>query len=223
MDEADSYLSPGVFAGERRPGRPGVRLILVLGLAVALGCGDAASRPGAVALDTAVPVLRSVQQDTVRRRLNAQVSQARHSAIVDAAARARPAVVSVNIIRRQRRVARRSVFDFFMPREYEALVEGVGSGFVISGDGIVITNQHVTEGAEQIVVTTSEGKDYAAELLGEDPLTDIAVLKIDAEGLATIPIGSSREPDVEGFTINEDLEIISDERGVRIARGEESD
>ena len=193
MDEADSYLSRGAFAGERRPGRPGVRLISVLGLAVALGCGDAASRPGAVALDTAVPVLRSVQQDTVRRRLNAQVSQARHSAIVDAAARARPAVVSVNIIRRQRRVARRSVFDFFMPREYEALVEGVGSGFVISGDGIVITNQHVTEGAEQIVVTTSEGKDYAAELLGEDPLTDIAVLKIDAEGLATIPIGSSRD------------------------------
>ncbi len=56
MDEADSYLSPGVFAGERHPGRPGVRLISVLGLAVALGCGDAASRPGAVALDTAVPV-----------------------------------------------------------------------------------------------------------------------------------------------------------------------
>ena len=182
-DEADSY----------RPGRPGVRLIWALGLAAALGCGDAASTPGAVALDTAVPAPRSVPQDTVRRRLNEQVSQARHSAIVDAAARARPAVVSVNIIRRQRRVARRSVFDFFMPREYEALVEGVGSGFVISEDGIVITNQHVTEGAEQIIVTTSDGKDYAAELLGEDPLTDIAVLKIDAAGLATISIGSSRD------------------------------
>ncbi|MDH5805438.1 MAG: trypsin-like peptidase domain-containing protein, partial [Gemmatimonadota bacterium] len=131
--------------------------------------------------------------DTVRTRLNTQVTEARHSAIVEAAARVSPAVVSVNVLRRQRQASRRSPFDFFMPRDYERLVEGVGSGFVISADGIVITNQHVTDGAEQIVVTTPDGTDYDAELVGEDPLTDIAVLKIQGDRLPTAALGRSTD------------------------------
>ena len=168
-------------------------MITVFALALVVGCADADTRLDTRALDTPTPIASIVRQDTTRRRLNEAVTAARRSAIVDAAARVSPAVVSVNIIRRQRRVARRSVFDMFMPREFEPLVEGVGSGFIISEDGIVITNQHVTEGAEQIVVTTSDGTDYPARLLGEDPLTDIAVVKIDAEGLPTTPVGSSRD------------------------------
>ncbi len=168
-------------------------MITVFALALVVGCADADTRLDTRALDTPTPIASIVRQDTTRRRLNDAVTAARRSAIVDAAARVSPAVVSVNIIRRQRRVARRSVFDMFMPREFEPLVEGVGSGFIISEDGIVITNQHVTEGAEQIVVTTSDGTDYPARLLGEDPLTDIAVVKIDAEGLPTTPLGSSRD------------------------------
>src|SRR5438046_5951473 len=73
----------------------------------------------------------------------------------------------------------------FMPRGYEQTVEGYGSGFIVSSDGVVITNQHVTQGAEQIVVTTRDGRDFPAKVLGEDPLTDIAVLKVDATGLPT--------------------------------------
>ena len=169
-----------------------MRLIAALGLGLALGCSEPPPRhDGAVpAVDTPIAAPAPIQQDTARQRLNAQVTETRRSAIVDAAARARPAVVSVNIIRR-RRVAQRSFF--FMPQEYERLVQGVGSGFVVSENGVVITNQHVTEGAEQIVVTTTDGTDYPAELLGEDPLTDIAVLKIDAQNLPTMAIGSSRD------------------------------
>jgi len=123
----------------------------------------------------------------------AQITGARQSAIVDAAARVGPAAVSVNVLRRQRNVARNPFESFFLPREYERTVEGFGSGFVLTRDGIIITNQHVTDGAEQIVVTTREGRDYPAKLLGEDPLTDIAVLKIEAADLPTAPIGASTD------------------------------
>src|SRR2546428_12484653 len=80
-----------------------------------------------------------------------------------------------------------------MPRGAEQIVEGYGSGFVVSSDGVVITNQHVTQGAEQIVVTTRDGRDFPAKILGEDPLTDIAVLKLDATGLPTAPLGKSTD------------------------------
>src|SRR6266702_2433221 len=128
-----------------------------------------------------------------RQARSAVVADARRSAIVDAAGRAGPAVVSVNVLKRERQVPLDPFAQFFMPRGFERQVEGYGSGFVISSDGIVITNQHVTDGAEQIVVTTREGADYPAKVLGEDPLTDIAVLKIDATGLPTAPLGSSAD------------------------------
>ncbi|PYP30815.1 MAG: serine peptidase [Gemmatimonadetes bacterium] len=112
---------------------------------------------------------------------------------MDAAGRVGPAVVSVNVLKRERQMPEDPFAQFFMPRGYERQVEGYGSGFIISPDGVVITNQHVTDGAEQIVVTTREGTDYPAKLLGEDPLTDIAVLKIVATGLPTAPLGRSAD------------------------------
>jgi serine protease Do len=128
-----------------------------------------------------------------RTQRSAEIGRERRSTIAEAAARVAPAVVSVNVLRRERRIAQDPFDWFFMPRGAERQVEGIGSGFVISPDGIVITNQHVTQGAEQIVVTTRDGTDYPATLLGEDPLTDIAVLKIEGRGLPTAPLGSSND------------------------------
>ena len=110
-----------------------------------------------------------------------------------AAARLAPAVVSVNVLRRERQLPQDPFDQFFMPRGSEQVVEGYGSGFIISPDGVVITNQHVTQGAEQIVVTTRDGRDLPAKILGEDPLTDIAVLKVEGSGLATAPLGNSTD------------------------------
>jgi serine protease Do len=121
------------------------------------------------------------------------INEARQSAIVDAAARVSPAVVSVNVLKRRRQVTRDPFDFFFVPRESERTVEGFGSGFVVSRDGVVITNQHVTDGADQIVVTMRDGRDYPAKLLGEDPLTDIAVLKIEGTDLPTTPLGASSD------------------------------
>src|SRR2546428_1692981 len=80
-----------------------------------------------------------------------------------------------------------------MPRGAEQIVEGYGSGFVVSSDGVVITNQHVSQGAEQIVITTRDGRDFPAKLLGEDPLTDIAVLKVSGSDLPVAPLGKSTD------------------------------
>ena len=110
-----------------------------------------------------------------------------------AAARLAPAVVSVNVLRRERQLPQDPFDLFFMPRGSEQVVEGYGSGFIVSPDGVVITNQHVTQGAEQIVVTTRDGRDLPAKILGEDPLTDIAVLKVEGSGLATAPLGNSTD------------------------------
>src|SRR5439155_1199745 len=64
---------------------------------------------------------------------------------------------------------------------------------VVSSDGVVITNQHVTQGAEQIVVTTRDGRDFPAKVLGEDPLTDIAVLRVNGSDLPVAPLGQSTD------------------------------
>ncbi len=119
--------------------------------------------------------------------------KSRRTAIVTAAARLAPAVVNVNVLRRERQLPQDPFDLFFMPRGSEQVVEGYGSGFIVSPDGVVITNQHVTQGAEQIVVTTRDGRDLPAKILGEDPLTDIAVLKVEGSGLPTAPIGNSSD------------------------------
>ena len=120
------------------------------------------------------------------------VGQSRRSAIGAAAARVAPAVVSVNVVRRERQMPRDPFERMMIPRGFERRVEGLGTGFIVSADGLIISNQHVTSGAEQIVVTLRDGRDFPARLLGDDDQTDIAVLKIDVTGLPVAPIGRSR-------------------------------
>jgi len=120
------------------------------------------------------------------------VGQSRRSAIGAAAARVAPSVVSVNVVRRERQMPRDPFEQMMIPRGFERRVEGLGTGFIVSADGLIISNQHVTSGAEQIVVTLRDGRDFPARLLGEDDQTDIAVLKIDVTGLPVAPIGRSR-------------------------------
>ncbi len=66
-----------------------------------------------------------------------------------------------------------------------------GSGFIVSPDGYVLTNNHVVEKADDITVTTTEGKEYRAKKIGTDPSTDIAILKIDAQNLLPLCLADS--------------------------------
>lgn len=71
------------------------------------------------------------------------------------------------------------------------VTEGAGSGVIITGDGYIVTNNHVIEGANKILVTTASGSEYSAELIGSDSTTDVAVLKINAKGLTPATYGNS--------------------------------
>jgi serine protease Do len=68
---------------------------------------------------------------------------------------------------------------------------GVGSGFILSADGFVMTNAHVVEGADEVLVTLADKREFKAKIIGSDKRTDVAVLKIDAAGLPSVKIGDA--------------------------------
>ncbi len=86
----------------------------------------------------------------------------------------------------------RGVPGFRMPEQGAQPFRGQGSGFIISSDGLVLTNAHVVREAKQVTVKLSDRREYAAKVLGSDAATDIAVLKIDASGLPTVTLGEAR-------------------------------
>ncbi len=86
-------------------------------------------------------------------------------------------------------------FKFFfgdqMPQEQEREQQGSGSGVIIRQDGYIVTNNHVVQGATKIEVTLNNNKTYEAKVIGTDPATDVALIKIDADGLPIVPIADS--------------------------------
>lgn len=122
-----------------------------------------------------------------------QITESRRTAIVDATGRIAPSVVSIHVVGR-RQVTETGFFDFFfMPQAREERVEGFGTGFVLRRDGIILTNQHVVADAETITVSLADGTELEATKLGEDPTTDIAVLRVDRRDLPVPAVGRSTD------------------------------
>ncbi len=75
------------------------------------------------------------------------------------------------------------------PQEYQSMVQG--TGFFITSDGYILTNNHIAEDSVKNTITTLQGKDYEAKVIGTDPKTDLALLKIDAKGMPFVTLGDS--------------------------------
>ena len=78
-------------------------------------------------------------------------------------------------------------------QQRERQVYGTGSGFILSGDGYLLTNRHVIQGADEIIVSLSDRREFKAELIGSDERADLALLKVEATNLPTVKLGTSKE------------------------------
>jgi serine protease Do len=125
------------------------------------------------------------------------VNATRENAIVEAARMVSPSVVGIVVTQVQlvrRTYGSDEFFDFFfgpelMPRVKE--VERMGSGFVFSKEGYILTNFHVVEGAQKLFVTFSDGKQLEGRIVGVDPQTDLAVIAVKGQGLSSARLGNS--------------------------------
>lgn len=133
--------------------------------------------------------------------VQAQMGQERATAIVRASERVGPSVVSIHVLRTRQVRVRDPFEDFFGGwgglwggnQPQSTRVPGLGSGFVLDPSGLVLTNDHVVRGAERVLVTFPDGRDAEAELVGSDEATDVALLRIDLDGVPPAPLGESRD------------------------------
>src|ERR1700751_1077271 len=178
--------------------------VLALGLAASFAPYNCI-RPAGARAAAAAPAAAPLDENSVGALM------ALDKAMETLAARGTPAVVNVTVTSRTKAEAGNKeqlpedMQQFFgqggpfgqfsgphMQRQPQ-IEHGMGSGVVISPDGYIVTNNHVVDGAVDIRVTTSNRRVLKAKLIGRDPLTDLAVVKVDASDLASVPWGDSKE------------------------------
>ncbi len=113
--------------------------------------------------------------------------------VLDPAQKAVVSVYSTKIIKERYTLNPlfRQFFGNVPDQERESRQEGIGSGVIVTADGYILTNNHVVEGADELKITLADDRDFIAKVIGSDPKTDIAVLKIDAKDLPTVTLADS--------------------------------
>jgi serine protease Do len=134
--------------------------------------------------------LPSAQATQVSTDQTTTISSQRRTAITSAVARVSPSVVTVQT-EMVEAVPADFYEQFFGGRSGRRASAGLGSGFIVRADGVIVTNAHVVSGATKISVALRDGTTYPAKLLGADETNDLAVIKIDAKNLPVAPLGSS--------------------------------
>jgi serine protease Do len=177
-------------------GRMAVSLVAIAALASLVTYETA--KPAAVRAAVAAPAAAPLDDNSVSTLLSLD------QAMETLAARVTPAIVNVAVTSHSKETAEQQIPDdmqqFFGPgfgqggphgRTQPQIEHGIGSGVIISPDGYIVTNNHVIDGAVDIRVTMSNRKILKAKLIGTDPLTDLAVIKVDGTNLPSIPLGDS--------------------------------
>lgn len=140
-----------------------------------------------------------IVSSTLPRSSTTSLVPAGSNFIADAVEQVGPAVVRIDAEKNitgqidpfQNPLFRRFFGDEVPPQD--RLEMGTGSGFILSTDGQLVTNAHVIDGADVVKVTLKDGRTYDGQVMGTDPVTDVAVIKIEATDLPTVQIGSSEE------------------------------
>ncbi|MEJ8804279.1 trypsin-like peptidase domain-containing protein [Pontibacter sp. H249] len=122
---------------------------------------------------------------------NTSLYAAAYPDFVRASASVTPAVVHINTVFTGRAGGGNSLYDLFGIPQNSGQVRGSGSGVLISKDGYIVTNNHVIENATAIEVSLQDKRVFKAELVGRDPSTDLALLKVDASNLPVVALGNS--------------------------------
>ena len=189
--------------------------LLVVGSAGALGVKEILHRPAVTATPVRpAPAIESNAATTPVRPAPAMESNAATSPAVasyrDIVKNYGPAVVGVTVQGMHRADGQQApdlssdpFFQFFrgLPGLRSAPpgampFRGQGSGFIVSADGLILTNAHVVRDAKEVTVKLSDRREFRARVLGSDPATDVAVLKVDATNLPAVALGDAREVQV---------------------------
>ncbi|MEI6091330.1 MAG: trypsin-like peptidase domain-containing protein [bacterium] len=142
----------------------------------------------------------SQNDDNKLDRANDEITSQRSSIFTRTVGQCSPAIVGINVtevmqVEHQYSNYNDPLFEYFFGRrnrqteEYQ--VENLGSGFIISSDGYILTNHHVAGNASKVVVTMTDGKKYNAKIVGADMVADVCLLKIDAQNLPYMRLGNS--------------------------------
>lgn len=170
------------------------RLILVTAVLFATGplvaatAKDAKKAPPAAAKKPAVRLDSTPVSDGAKPGLVMSYAD-----VLDPAQKAVVSVYSTKIIKERYTLNPlfRQFFGNVPDQERESRQEGIGSGVIVTPDGYILTNNHVVEGADELKITLADDRDFIAKVIGSDPKTDIAVLKIDAKDLPTVTLADS--------------------------------
>ncbi len=135
------------------------------------------------------------------KRFNDDITNSRENIITKTVKKVSPAIVGINVIEiRQYQNPFGSFFDdpffrqFFGNRGNSShKVQGLGSGYIISPDGYIVTNDHVAGNATEITITMTDGSHHEAKIVGSDPVSDICLLKIDGNNLPYVELGDSKD------------------------------
>ncbi len=135
------------------------------------------------------------------KKFNDDITNSRENIITNTVQKVSPAIVGINVIEiRKYRDPFSSFFDdpffrqFFGNRGNSSQkVQGLGSGYIISPDGYIVTNDHVAGNATEITITMTDGSHHEAKIVGSDPVSDICLLKIDGNNLPYVELGNSKD------------------------------
>jgi len=135
-------------------------------------------------IGAASPPIQQVQNTNVQSFTNS---------FIEVAKKVTPSIVQINVVTTVKAPKIEGPFKFFFqhPKIPDQKNEGEGSGVIISKDGYILTNNHVVKNADHVTVMLSNKETYTAKVIGTDPMTDLGVIKIDADNLPAAYLGDS--------------------------------